>query len=116
MGRWADLLRADAAGAGSASFTTVGWYLPIGLAPRLVAAVVVVIVAAWTDRRWLLPVGVVLAMPVVWLNSLAVLAACVPLALPDAIRTRVSGVAVRDSSRAASSRTGPAQATIRGSE
>lgn len=114
--RWADLLRADTAGAGSASFATVGWYLPIGLAPRLVAAVVVVIVAAWTDRRWLLPIGVVLAMPVVWLNSLAVLAACVPLALPGAIRARVNGVAVRDSSRAASSRTGPAQATVRGSE
>ncbi len=77
--RWIDILRADAGGAGSASFETVGWYLPIGLAPRLVAAAVVVVVAAWTDRRWLLPVGVVLAMPVVWLNSLAVLAACVPL-------------------------------------
>jgi hypothetical protein len=77
--RWVDILRADAGGAGSATFSTVGWYLPIGLAPRLVAAIVVVVVAAWSDRRWLLPVGVVLAMPVVWLNSLAVLAACVPL-------------------------------------
>jgi hypothetical protein len=77
--RWIDILRADAGGAGSATFSTVGWYLPIGLAPRMVAAVIVVVVAAWTDRRWLLPVGVVLAMPVVWLNSLAVLAACVPL-------------------------------------
>jgi hypothetical protein len=28
---------------------------------------------------------VVLAMPVVWLNSLAVLAACVPLAFPDRV-------------------------------
>jgi Glycosyltransferase family 87 len=79
-GRWVDILRDDAAGAGEASFATVGWYLPIGLAPRLVAAVVVVVVAALTDRRWLVPVAVALAMPVVWLNSLAVLAACVPLA------------------------------------
>lgn len=78
--RWADILRADASGAGGAVFTTVGWYLPIGLAPRLVAAIVLVVFAAWTDRRWLVPVAVVLAMPVVWLNSLAVLAACVPLA------------------------------------
>jgi hypothetical protein len=77
--RWIDILRADAGGAGSATFSTAGWYLPIGLAPRIVAAAIVVVVAAWTDRRWLLPVGVVLAMPVVWLNSLAVLAACVPL-------------------------------------
>jgi hypothetical protein len=96
-GRWADLLRSDAASAGSASFATVGWYLPIGLAPRLVAAVVVVIVAAATDRRWLLPVGVVLAMPVVWLNSLAVLAACVPLAFPDRVHALRASRRMRDS-------------------
>jgi hypothetical protein len=89
--RWLDLLRADASGAGSADFQTVGWYLPIGLGPRLVAAVVVIVIAAWTDRRWLLPVGVVLAMPVVWLNSLAVLAACVPLAFPRAVALRSPG-------------------------
>ena len=86
--RWLDLLRADASGAGSADFQTVGWYLPIGLGLRLVAAAVLVVVAAWTDRRWLLPVGVVLAMPVVWLNSLAVLAACVPLAFPERFSLR----------------------------
>ncbi len=77
--RWGDFLRTDATSAGAASFTTVGWYVPIGLAPRLVVAVIVVVVAALTGRRWLVPVAVVLAMPVVWLNSLAVLAACVPL-------------------------------------
>jgi hypothetical protein len=77
--QWIDILRADVTGAGSADFTTVGWYLPIGLAPRLAAALIVAVAAAWADRRWLLPVAVVLAMPVVWLNSLAVLAACVPL-------------------------------------
>ena len=77
--RWIDILRADAGGAGSADFSTVGGYLPIALAPRLVAAAIVVVVAARTDRRWLLPVGVVVAMPVVWVNSLAVLVACVPL-------------------------------------
>jgi hypothetical protein len=78
--RWVDLLRADATGAGAASFETVGWYVPVPLLPRLVAAVVVVVYAAWTDRRWLVPVAVALAMPVLWANSLAVLAACVPLA------------------------------------
>jgi hypothetical protein len=83
--RWFDLLRADATGAGAAGFQTVGWYLPIALAPRIAAAVLVVAIAARTDRRWLLPVAVVLAMPVVWLNSLAVLAACIPLAFPDRI-------------------------------
>ncbi|MBA2719598.1 MAG: DUF2029 domain-containing protein [Chloroflexi bacterium] len=77
--RWIEILRADAGGAGEGTFTTVGGYLPIALAPRLAVAVVVVVLAALTDRRWLVPVAVVLAMPVVWVNSLAVLAACVPL-------------------------------------
>jgi hypothetical protein len=81
-GRWLELLRAEVTSAGSGTLATVGWYLPIGLAPRITAAVLVIVVAAWTDRRWLVPVGVVLAMPVVWLNSLAVLAACIPLAFP----------------------------------
>jgi hypothetical protein len=77
--RWVDVLRADASGAGTATFTTVGWYLPVPLLPRLVAAVLVAGGAGLTGRRWLLPIAVVLAMPVVWGNSLAVLAACVPL-------------------------------------
>jgi hypothetical protein len=95
--RWIDVLRVDATGAGSADFQTVGWFLPLALAPRLLAAVVVVVLAAWTDRRWLLPVAVVLAMPVVWLNSLAVLAACVPLAFPERLGLRGS-VAMGDGS------------------
>ena len=73
--RWIDLLRADMTGAGAASFETVGWYVPIPLAPRLAVAVAVIAYAAWTDRRWLVPVAVALAMPVLWANSLAVLAA-----------------------------------------
>ena len=77
--RWLDLLRADVAGAGQGSFDTVGWYLPIPLAPRLAVAAAIAALAAWTSRRWLLPVAVVLALPVVWLNGLAVLAACLPL-------------------------------------
>lgn len=77
--RWVELLRSDTAGAGQGSFDTVGWYLPIPLGPRLAAAAVIAGFAAWTSRRWLLPVAVVLALPVVWLNGLAVLAACLPL-------------------------------------
>jgi hypothetical protein len=78
--RWFDVLRGDASGAGTGSFETVGWYLPIPLAPRLVIAAVLIVYAARSDRRWLVPVGVVLAMPVMWLNSLAVLAAVPALA------------------------------------
>jgi hypothetical protein len=94
--RWIDLLRSDMTGVGGASFETVGWYVPVPLVPRLVAAVAVVAIAAWTERRWLVPVAVVLAMPVVWANSLAVLAACVPL-LP-----RMSSSLAGDQTRARS--------------
>jgi hypothetical protein len=40
---------------------------------------VLVVWAARTNRRWLLPVAVVIAMPVVWLTSLSVLVASVYL-------------------------------------
>ena len=87
--QWIDLLRADASGAGNAAFSTVGWYVPIALAPRLVAAVAITAFAGLTDRRWLVPVAVALAMPVLWANALAVLAAVVPLWQAD--RSRVPG-------------------------
>jgi hypothetical protein len=76
---WMDLLQTDVSGAGQASFQTLGWYVPVPLLPRLVGAAGLVGFAAWTNRRWLVPVAVVLALPVVWLNGLAVLAAVVPL-------------------------------------
>ena len=76
---WLRLLQADLSGAGQASFQTVGWYLPVPLLPRLIGAAALVAFAAWSDRRWLVPVAVALALPVLWLNGLAVLAAVVPL-------------------------------------
>ncbi len=72
---WLDILANS-----SSTPVSVGWYLPVALPYRLPVAVAIVVFAAWTDRRWLLPVAVTMAMPVLWLNSLAVLAACVPLA------------------------------------
>lgn len=45
------------------------------LIPRLVLAVTVLCVGAWTGRRWTVPVAVVLASPVFFLNTLTVLAA-----------------------------------------
>jgi hypothetical protein len=78
--QWIALLRADyTSGAGQATLDTPGWYLAVPLLPRLVAAAVLIVVAALTDRRWVLPFAVVLALPVLWLNGLAVLAAVVPL-------------------------------------
>jgi hypothetical protein len=96
-GRWIELLRSEVAGSAGGTLETVGWYLPIALLPRLGLAVVVVAVAGLTDRRWLLPFGVVLAMPVVWINSLAVLAACVPLWQQQRERDAMSVAAPRRS-------------------
>jgi hypothetical protein len=76
---WIAILRGDLAGAGQASFETVGWYLPVPLLPRLVVAAILTVAGALADRRWLVPVAVTVALPVIWLNGLAVLAAVVPL-------------------------------------
>ena len=72
--QWIDVIAAS-----SSTPTTVGWYLPVSLLVRLPIAIVVAAVAGLTGRAWLLPVAVALALPVLWLNSLAILAACVPL-------------------------------------
>jgi hypothetical protein len=77
--QWVDLLRGGLATAGNGTVATVGWYLPVPLLPRLVVAAIVVVVAARSNRPWLVPIGVVLAMPVVWLNSLSVLVAAITL-------------------------------------
>ncbi|MEZ4597158.1 MAG: hypothetical protein R3C32_10260 [Chloroflexota bacterium] len=53
--------------------------MPIPLMVRLPFAVVVIVWAALRGWRWLLPVGVLLAMPVVWWGSFALLAASVAL-------------------------------------
>jgi len=63
----------------SSTPATIGWFLPVSLVVRLPVALAVTGIAGLTGRAWLLPVALTLAMPVVWVNSLAVLAACVPL-------------------------------------
>lgn len=65
---WATILRA------SAETPSVTWYASY-LIPRLIAAVVIVIVAARTRRAWLLPVAMVLSAPVVWPATLTLLLA-----------------------------------------
>ncbi len=72
---WVDLLAVNASGVGE----TPGWYLPIPLLPRLIAAALLVTWGGITDRRWTLPIAVTLALPIVWLNSLAILVALVPI-------------------------------------
>ena len=49
---------------------------------RLGIAGILVAWAARTDRLWVIPIGVMLALPVVWLHSPAILIACVRLRTP----------------------------------
>jgi hypothetical protein len=64
----------------------VGLSLAVPLAVRLPVAAVVVVWGARTDRRWTVPVAVFLALPVVWVHSIAILAA-IPLARTARPRT-----------------------------
>jgi len=62
--------------------------IQIPLAIRLPVAVAVIVWAARGDRRWALPIGCLLAMPVVWYGSLTFLLASVAL-LPPPVVDRV---------------------------
>lgn len=78
---WADWLALLRSSAGS---STVPGSVPIPLTIRLPIAIVVIGWAARRDARWLLPVGVLLAMPVLWFGGFALLAGSVALARPEA--------------------------------
>ena len=73
--QWLDVL----AGRSGASNADLGWYVAIPLWIRVPAAAGLVIWAARTDRRWLVPVAAVLAMPVLWPNAFAVAVGAIPL-------------------------------------
>ena len=49
------------------------------LLPRLAAAALVVLWGAMTDRPWAVPLAAMLALPVVWMDSFAMLLGCVAL-------------------------------------
>lgn len=53
--------------------------LPVPLLPRVVAAAALAIWAGLTDRRWAIPIAVTIAMPTLWVISLAPLIAIVGL-------------------------------------
>lgn len=46
---------------------------------RLAAAAAIVVWGAVTDRRWTVPLGAMLALPVIWMDSFSMLLACVAL-------------------------------------
>jgi hypothetical protein len=75
-GLWAEWFALLTSSTGS---STVPGSVPIPLALRLPIAAAVIAYAAWKGKRWLLPIGVLLAMPVIWWGSLALLVACVAL-------------------------------------
>ncbi len=56
-----------------------GAYLAIPVWLRLPFAVAIIVWGARTDRHWTVPVGVLLAMPILWVNVFTLLVAAVPL-------------------------------------
>jgi len=75
-GLWDDWLHLLAS---STESSTVSGSVPVPLLLRLPVAAVLIAWAAARDRRWLLPIGVLLAMPVIWWGSFALLAGSVAL-------------------------------------
>ncbi len=63
------------------------------LVPRLAIAAIVVIWGARTDRRWTVPLAAMLALPVVWMDSFAMLLGCVALGSRPARVDQVSDLA-----------------------
>ncbi len=94
-GLWLDWIGLLSSSTGS---STVPGSVPIPLLVRLPIAVVVIGFAALKGQRWLLPVGVLLAMPVIWWGSLAILTACVALKrheIEDRIETFLAMIETR---------------------
>lgn len=67
---WLDLLRGEGT-------ETAG-----SLVPRIIIGVMIVAYAAWTDRAWLVPVGMLMAWSYIWLPAVMVLAAIPRLIRP----------------------------------
>ena len=78
--RWFALL-SDASQAPPVPFQ-VNAPFPIPLLFRIPLAAAVVIWGARTDRKWTVPVAVVLALPVIWTASLSILVAMIPFIVP----------------------------------
>ncbi len=71
--------------------------IPIPFLVRFPIAVALLVWGALTDRRWVVPVACLLALPVIWYGSLSLLVGVVPLVLPGvARRWPILGVGWRD--------------------
>lgn len=73
-GEWIGLMLASDA----APTATPGFFIPVPLPIRLAAAALVVVWGAHTNRPWVLPIAMALALPLLWLNGLATLLGLAP--------------------------------------
>ncbi|MCU0505220.1 MAG: hypothetical protein MUE82_05490 [Chloroflexi bacterium] len=88
---WVDLL------AWNAGREVASGSIPVPFLARLPVAIVLLAWGAPRDRRWVVPVACLLALPVIWYGSLALLAGVVPLVLPAlARRWPILGIGWRD--------------------
>jgi hypothetical protein len=62
----------------AAPTATPGFFIPVPLPIRLAVAAVVVVWGARTDRPWVMPIAMTLALPLLWLNGLATLVGLAP--------------------------------------
>jgi Glycosyltransferase family 87 len=60
--------------------------IPIPFAVRLPIAILLLAWGARTDRRWVVPVACLLALPVIWYGSLSLLVGVIPLVAPALAR------------------------------
>ena len=72
---WYDLLRRSV----TDRQTVDGAYLAIPIWLRMPFAVAIIVWGARTNRHWTVPVGILLAMPILWINVFTLLIAVVPL-------------------------------------
>jgi hypothetical protein len=67
--------------------------VPIPLPIRTAAAAALIWWGARSDRRWVVPLAAVLALPIIWFHGLAVLTAIIPLWREDARRRQTAAAA-----------------------
>jgi hypothetical protein len=80
---WLDWIKLLATSAESPRTYTYLGVAPPPLVIRMPLAVGVVAWGAWTNRRWMVPISALLALPVIWPSGFALLAAVPPLWLAD---------------------------------
>jgi hypothetical protein len=82
-GVWSDWINVLA---GNATTPITSGSLPVPLLLRAPIGALVIVWGALTNRRWTVPVGCLLALPVIWYGSLAILVGVIPLVAGPSIR------------------------------